>query len=147
MSKALSEFKSKHNPDPEVVHLRDQVRLLRKRYDEEREAHGELREKLADLRLAVEEAKPIKMIYKPEKGAGSPCTHVLQLTDLHYGEVTKKAEIEGINEYSPEIAERRIRQLVQSIIKRPKRNAVGTTSRTFTSSEPRITSLGTFTRS
>ena len=117
MSKALSEFKSKHNPDPEVVHLRDQVRLLRKRYDEEREAHGELREKLADLRLAVEEAKPIKMIYKPEKGTGSPCTHVLQLTDLHYGEVTKKDEIEGINEYSPEIAERRIRQLVQSIIK------------------------------
>ena len=115
--RTLDDFESKHDPKPEVAHLRDRVASLTKRYEAERKAHGELREALADLEFAVSEAKPIKMIYKPEKRSGTPCTHVVHLTDLHMGEITKKNEIEGINEFSPEIAERRMQQLVQATTK------------------------------
>jgi len=38
-------------------------------------------------------------------------------SDWHYGEVVKKRETDGLNEFSPEIAERRIQHLVKTFIK------------------------------
>jgi len=119
-SKTLEDFKSIHNPEPEVVHLRAEVDALRKRYDKEREAHGELREVLTDLKLAVSAAEPVKMVYKPGKDSadkGSPLTCVLHLTDLHNGEVTKAEEVDGFGEFNPEIFTSRLHDLGQKILR------------------------------
>ena len=118
MSRNLDDFKSEHNPDPEVVYLREENKRLRSAYGHEKKAHGELRETLTDLKLAVAHASPVRMAYRPEKKSDSPITHVLHLTDLHYGEVTKKDEVDGFGEFNPDIAKRRLESLGQSILKK-----------------------------
>lgn len=115
--KTLADFKSVHSPDQEVVYLRDRVNELEKARERERLATGEAREVIFALNQAIESCDPVKMEYKPTKHSSAPCTYVLHLTDLHYGEVIDKDEIDGFNAYNPEIAEKRLHFLGQSIIK------------------------------
>ena len=64
------------------------------------------------------EAAPVKMEYTPIEKSSSPCTHVLHLSDWHYGAVTKRDDVDGFGEYSSKIAEQRILALGQAIIKK-----------------------------
>lgn len=116
-TKTLRDFKAEHNPEPEVVHLRQRVLELEQQRDMERAATGEAREIVVALSDAIKRATPQKMVYRPAERSGSPCTHVLHLTDLHYGEVTERDEVDGFGEFNPAIAEARLQALGQSIIR------------------------------
>ena len=52
-------------------------------------------------------------------------TAVLMLSDLHLDEVVDLAEMDGINEYNREIAERRLHRLVEATVKLLKRYVAG----------------------
>lgn len=116
MAKSLKEFKDEHNPDADVVYLRQRIAELEAQREQERAATGEAHEIIAALAGAIEKAKPQKMVYQPSKRSGSAVTHVLHLTDLHYGEVTEKDEVDGFGEFNPTIAEKRLQALGQAII-------------------------------
>lgn len=115
--KSLQEFKSAHNPDQEVSFLRARVAELEELREKERIATGEAREQFYALTQAVHRAVPKPMEYKSRETSKAPITHVLHLTDLHYGEVTKKDEVDGFNEFNPEIAERRLHQLGEAVLR------------------------------
>src|SRR3546814_8260596 len=93
MAKSLQQFKAEFDPSQEVIFLRQRVGELESYLRQEKSAHGESRELMLALSSAIEKAEPVKMIYKPTKKPSAPCTHVLHLTDLHWGEVTKKDEV------------------------------------------------------
>jgi hypothetical protein len=114
--RSLDEFKSRYNPEQEVAHLRTIVRALEGKLKLEREATGEQRLLNLELTEAIAGAKPRPMAYKPGKVSGAPITHVLQLTDLHNGEVTKKDEVDGFGEFNPAIFTQRLTKLAASVI-------------------------------
>lgn len=116
MPKSLSDFKNTHAPESDVVYLRRRVAELEARVNSGKEATGEALEIIHDLRAAIEVAKPVKMVYKPENSAKAACTHVVHITDWHYGAVTKKDEVDGFGEFNPDIAEERINKLGHSIL-------------------------------
>jgi len=115
--KTLADFKSAHAPDPEVAYLRRQVAELRAKNEQVFSEKGEALEVKSALMDAIQVANPVKMEYIPSKNPTAPCTHVVQLTDLHYGEVIDSEEVDGFGIFSPEIAEARIKKLATSIIK------------------------------
>jgi hypothetical protein len=67
--------------------------------------------------MAAAEAKPPQWLEKPKNQSKQslevPCTI---WSDWHIGEVVSPGEVNGYNSYNMEIAERRIRQLVESTI-------------------------------
>lgn len=114
--KSLAEFESRYNPAQEVEHLRAVVAQLEAKLKHERDQTGEQRIINLALTEAIAAAKPAKMVYKANKKAGSPITHVLQLTDLHNGEVTVKDEVDGFGEFNPEIFTKRLNKLASAVI-------------------------------
>lgn len=76
--------------------------------------------KLLD-RYAVVSPKDLKvptwLAAKPKKGGKKRATAVLMLSDLHLDEVVNLAETQGLNEYGREIAERRLREVINSTVK------------------------------
>lgn len=114
--KSLDEFKSAHAPDQEIRYLRARLKETENLLERERQATGEQRIVTLALTEALEAAAPVKMAYKAGKGAGRPITHVLQLTDLHEGEVTIKDEVDGFGEFNPDIFTRRLNQLAHKVI-------------------------------
>lgn len=117
-AKTLGDFKNEHNPDAEVVHLRQRVKELEAAKASERAATGEALEIVHELRTAIAQASPVKMTYQPGASSAADCTHVLHLTDWHYGAITKRDDVDGFGEFSPDIAESRIHALGQAIIKK-----------------------------
>ena len=116
--RSLAEFQSAYNPEADVVYLRQRVAELESKHEHERQATGEVLEIVHELRNAIKEAAPVKMEYTPIEKSSSPCTHVLHLSDWHYGATTKRDDVDGFGEYSSQIAERRILALGQAIIKK-----------------------------
>ena len=113
----IHEFKSTFSPDQEVEHLRSRVRELEAQVRKERHATGEARVVGLALADAIAAAEPPKMVYTtPKKTPSSPITHVLQLTDLHMGEVTKADEVDGFNEFNPKIFQERLERLGRCVI-------------------------------
>lgn len=100
-----------------VTYLRGEVARLEREAAYRHKAKGEMSEIAFALQSAVSVAEPPRMVYRETQSSKSPCTHVLHLTDLHYGSVIDADEIDGFNEYSPEIAERRLQRLGELIIK------------------------------
>lgn len=114
--RTLEDFKREQQPDPDIVYLRQHVRELEARQLQERTATGEALEIVHALKAAIKVAAPVKMQYRAPTKSTAPCTHVLHLTDWHYGAVTERDEVDGFGEFNPEIAERRIQQLGKSIV-------------------------------
>ena len=115
-TKTLKDFQTEHNPSADVVFLRQRVSELEAKQLQEKKLTGEALEIIHSLKDAIREASPVKMKYKKQSRSSSPCTHVLHLSDWHYGSVINKEEVDGWGEFSPEIAERRVKKLGQSII-------------------------------
>lgn len=114
--RGLAEFQAKYNPAQEVEHLRTVVRDLEAKLRHERDQTGEQRIINLALTEAIAAAKPAKMAYKANTKAGSPITHVLQLTDLHNGEVTVKDEVDGFGEFNPKIFTQRLHKLATAVL-------------------------------
>lgn len=113
--RSVDEFQSRHAPAQEVEHLRAVVRELETKLSRERDQTGEQRLINLALTEAIAAAVPPKMVYKANRKAGAPITHVLHLTDLHNGEVTRKDEVDGFGEFNPEIFTSRLAKLASSV--------------------------------
>ena len=117
--RTLEQFRAAHNPDADVVFLRARVKELEAKHVDAKTATGEAMEIIHALREAIAVASPAKIVYKKDACAsGSECTHVLHISDWHYGAVIDRDEVDGFGEFNPEIAERRIENLGRMIIKK-----------------------------
>ena len=104
-------FQDKIEPPKEVAHLRRRVKELEANINAMREGEGEFREMLRALSDTVEAVQPLQKEYIPPKKPlpiRHPVEAVMGANDWHYGAVQNADEIEGINAFSPEIAEARI---------------------------------------
>ena len=111
-----SDILNEYDPNEQVKHLREQIAALERERDEAKLATGEALEIAESIRGAIAVASPVSFKYVSGGTSASPSTHVLHLTDLHYGAIVNAEEVDGFGEYSPSIAERRIKQLTQSIL-------------------------------
>lgn len=111
------------NPPPvgqgvqEVDILRDRVRaveaLLKQRRAEDLTAET-VRTQL--LKLTSAPANPPRWLTPKATKPGAPGTPTLFLSDLHWGEVVDASQIGGVNAYDIEIAQRRLRAVVEHTI-------------------------------
>lgn len=104
------------NQTPAVDYLRTRVRELEALRTKDRVNTGAVEEALEELRTAISVAEPVKMNYAPPKKSSTPCTHVLHLTDIHYGAQQASEEVDGYGENSPAITEARMQKLGQMLI-------------------------------
>lgn len=118
MKKSIADFKAIHAPDADVVFLRARVAELEAKQQREREATGEALEVVHALQNAIATCGPVQMQYRDTPGSQADCTHVLHLTDWHYGAVTKRDDVDGFGEFNPDIADARIKRLGECIIKK-----------------------------
>ena len=119
--RSADEFESKHAPSEEVQFLRSQVGELEKKLEAARKLSGEQKVIAAALEDAITVAKPVEMVYRPSAkrvSDRSEVTHVMHLTDLHYGEVIEAREVDGLNEYNPEIAKARLMDLGRKVLEK-----------------------------
>lgn len=114
--KTLEQFATAHNPSADVIHLRQRIAELESKTVQQKQATGEALEIIHSLDMAIRHASPVKIKCDNYHKANAPCTHVLHITDLHYGAVTRAEEVDGFGEFNPTIAEHRIATLTQSII-------------------------------
>ena len=118
--KTLDEIKKEAQPDFEILSLRRQVDGLKQEVKTLQADYGDLKGYFRDLQavagnLAIA-AQP--QVYVPkEKSSKSSCVAVLHLTDWHYGAIQQPVEIDNVNEFSPEILEARIRNLVKDFVR------------------------------
>jgi hypothetical protein len=103
---SIKDLKKEIDPDEEILDLRDQVDGLNKRLKEYKKEHGSLKTFFRDTKQAIAALDPTPMEYAPpDKKAkvSSPVTAVFQIADVHMGMEQLPDEVEGFNEYSPEI--------------------------------------------
>jgi hypothetical protein len=115
--RTTAEFKSKHAPDPEIRFLREKVTELERKLTSERVLTGEAVEIISAVRDSIQVAEPTPIVYSAKKNKGtSPVTHVLHLTDWHYGALVVKDEVDGFGEFSRKVARARVEALTDAII-------------------------------
>jgi len=118
-AKSPDQVKRELEPDPVVRDLRAQVTRLEGTIKKIREEEGRSENIMFDMLQAIPKARAARLKYTPKRGGAavsSPVEAVLFLSDWHYGAVQPSEEIEGINEFSPDIAKRRIRMLVRKFV-------------------------------
>lgn len=109
------EFEKQYAPDEEVRHLRQEVARLQSEREQYQTEQGGLRLLFRELGELVDALEPPRIDYRPPRGAkvSTPVTHVAHWTDWHMGAVQKPDEVEGFNEFSPEILRNRILNCVR----------------------------------
>ncbi len=106
----LQDIKDEADPPEEVRALRTKVAQLEARLIEYKEEQGSIVGMVRDMAEHVKVIPAPKMFYKkPAKSkVGSPIALLLHNTDWHMGACQEEDEIEGFNEFSPEILRTRI---------------------------------------
>lgn len=100
--------------------LRSRVAELERGQRKASRADGELLETLDGILNAVKQAKlppPVKIDLQA-RSSTAPCEMVVHATDWHYGRMQASDEIEGFNEYSPEIARARVSELTRKLLRK-----------------------------
>lgn len=101
----------------EAVLLKDRVRtleaLLRDRRQDELDAE---KVRSSILKLAAQPPEPPSWLVSTKVSKQAPGVPSLFISDLHWGEVVDPSQIGGVNEYSLEIAQRRLRECVTRTI-------------------------------
>ena len=119
IGRSVEEFKAQHNPESDVVYLRKRVKELEAKRTDEKQSTGEALEIVHALREAIAGAEPVRMFYTLNKATGgSDCTHVLHITDWHYGAVIDRDEVDGFGVFDPDIAEARVADLGRMIVRK-----------------------------
>lgn len=113
-AKTSAEFRDEYDPGEEVKYLRGEITRLegeREKYEKEQ---GGLLSLFRTLRETVETMEPPKVIYKPptRKKVANPIVHVSHWCDWHEGAVQHSDEIEGFNEFTPELLRYRLRNCI-----------------------------------
>ena len=102
------ELKSRHSEEVEELHrqLKDKEKILLNYRSE----HGQLEVFFNRVLGSITPKSPLESIFSAMKlpsRVDSEIAAVLHVTDSHMGEVQEADEIEGFNEYSPEICDER----------------------------------------
>lgn len=94
----------------EVMQLKAQLLEKDRVLENYKKNHGDLKIFFNAVLASISAIEPLPILYKPGETKGStPVEAVMQISDPHMGSVQEAAEIEGFNEYNPEIC--RARQL------------------------------------
>jgi len=107
---ALDEAQLKAAHSEEVEHLQNVINEREREFEDYRKEHGRLSSFFRQLNAAVEPIKPVSAEYKPRTGSrqiSAPVAACMHSTDGHHGAMQEASEIEGFNEFSPEIGEMR----------------------------------------
>lgn len=106
MAKSLSAFNAEQS---EIVkHLESQLSEKDRILDEYKKEHGRLEVFFSQMLASVSVIKPKPITYVPSKNKGSAKVEaVMQISDGHMGAVQDGSEIEGFNEFNPEICHAR----------------------------------------
>lgn len=108
MAQNINEFLS--DQSEQVTQLKAQLLEKDRILDSYKKNHGNLEIFFNSLLSSVAEIKPERVIYKSDPSKGKATVEaVMQITDAHMGAVQEANEIEGFNEYNPDIC--RSRQL------------------------------------
>lgn len=75
-----------------------------------------VRHEIIKLRQAAGTATPPDWIVKPKRGAHNQLTPMAVWSDWHWGEVVRRAQVNGINAYDMDIANARAQRLVSSTV-------------------------------
>lgn len=105
-TESLDKIKQEINPDEEIRDLRQRVKILNKRISDLKTEYGNLKTFFHDVSDAVEKAEADPILYyaaEKDKEVASPIIAVKQTSDSHMGAVQRADEIEGFNEFSPEL--------------------------------------------
>ncbi len=113
-----NELKEKHG---EVsTELRKQIKKLEGVLDIYRQEHGKLELFFAQVEEAISAIPQVPIYYhRPRKTmpGKSICAAVMHISDTHMGSVQNPDEIEGFNEYNPEICDARCMNYTESVVK------------------------------
>lgn len=103
-----------------IEFLRSRVAELERGQRKASRSDGELLETLDGILSAVKQAKlpPQAKLDLQARASSAPCEMVVHATDWHYGRMQASDEIEGFNEYSPEIARARVSELTQKLLRK-----------------------------
>jgi hypothetical protein len=115
-AKTRAEFQGEYEPGAEIQHLRDEIKGMERARAKAEKEQGGLLSLFRDLREAVDALPALKPQYKRPKRktkVARPIVHVSHWTDWHYGAVEDSEELEGFNEFNPEICEQRLRNCVK----------------------------------
>jgi hypothetical protein len=101
-----SDLKEKHSE--KYQELENQIREKEQILEGYKKEHGKLE---VFFNKVIDNINPVlelpKLYVKPNSFKGSPVIAVAQISDSHMGEVQESNEIEGFNEYNPDICDRR----------------------------------------
>ena len=103
--------------DPKVLQF--EVKRLRaelKRAQEKELSEEVIRRSIISLAKNAAETSAPAWLAKPARKPSAPGVPTLFLSDLHWGEVVKPAQINGVNEYNVAIAHKRIDTLAESAV-------------------------------
>ena len=109
--KKLDEFKAAHDPATIIAGLRAELAEARA----VETAAEVLREFAGTAKLAVNELQLPKWVHEP-RAAKAPGVPKLMLSDLHWGEQVRPAQIGGVNSYNLTIARRRLKTVIETTI-------------------------------
>src|SRR5579872_135101 len=108
-ARTAADFKTQHDPATIILNLREELR----------EAKAEsinaaiIRDIIGTARLETEKLQIPNWVTKPTITTDAPGVPGLMLSDLHWGEVVKPAQVNGVNEFNMTIARRRLRNVVE----------------------------------
>ena len=105
MAKTLNEFNAENSEIAQELQrqLNEKERIL----DSYKKGHGQLEVFFNSLLASVEAMDPLPIQYVPQEAKTAPVIAVMQIADSHMGSVQHPDEMEGFNEYSPEICHAR----------------------------------------
>lgn len=109
---ASPEIEDQTNP----FHLRQQIKRLQdevRKAEQEKLTHTIIKSKIIGLRNQVESMDPPPWLTKPQKHSDQPGVPTVFLSDLHWAEVVDPKQINGVNKYNIEIANRRLERLAE----------------------------------
>ena len=95
------ELRSKYSE--EVQELKRQLREKEEYINNYRGDHGKLEVFFSRVMDEIRPIEPAQIVFKPKSKPGSQVTAVMQVSDGHMGAVQVPDEIEGLNEFDPEI--------------------------------------------
>lgn len=113
MANKLSDFKAKYDPATIIARLEGEL----KKATEQSADAAALKEIIGVATLKVDQMQPPAWLEAPAGKPQSPGVPTLFLSDLHWGEVVRPAQIGGVNRFNLAIARERLFFTVQTAIK------------------------------
>ena len=110
--KTLRQFRDKHDPSTIIARLESE---LKKAHEESADAVA-IKQIIGVADASLSALNPPAWTIKPAEKTGAHGVPTLFLSDLHWGEVVRPSQINGVNRYNLAIARERMRYTVETAI-------------------------------